>query len=98
MGDGFAEGLREGLMRGASEGLREGIGEGARMTIGVTTTSVEMAFWVDVELTAIEAATKKALKSPFPIATTILFERDEYRVFGFAPERGTLSCVVASMA
>ena len=68
------------------------------MIMGVTTTPVETAVCVDVELTAIEAATKKALKSPFPTATIILFERDEYRIFGFAPDRGTLSCVVASMA
>ena len=52
------------------------------MTMGVTTTSVETAFWVDVELTAIEAVTKKALKSPFSTAITILFERDKYNVFG----------------
>ena len=85
---------------GAPEGANEGPNEGTppKTVIGVKTTPFENAFWVDDELSAIEADIKNALKSPFETELTRFETTESYRVWGDLPLVGTFNCVVASIS
>ena len=80
------------------EGTDEGAKEGPSRDMGPKTTPFENAFWVDDELSAIEADIKNALKSPFETEFTKLETRESYRDCGDLPLVGTFNCVVASMS
>jgi len=88
----------EGPNEGTNEGANEGPNEGPSKDKGPKTTPFENAFWVDDELSAIEADIKKALKSPFETEFTKLETRESYRICGDLPLVGTFNCVVASMS
>lgn len=87
----------EGIDVVEGEGTNVGAGEATIKIMGVQETPFETAFWVDVELSAIEADIKNALKSPFPTELAILVVKIKYRESG-EPDTGTFNCVVASMS
>ena len=92
------EGTPTGANEGIDEGANEGANEGPSKDKGPKTTPFEIAFWVDDELSAIEADIKKALKSPFETEFTKLETRESYRICGDLPLVGTFNCVVASIS
>ena len=92
------EGIDEGMDDGTPTGANEGPKEGPSKDKGPKTTPFENAFWVDDELSAIEADIKKALKSPFETEFTKFETRESYRICGDLPLVGTFNCVVASIS
>jgi hypothetical protein len=92
------EGIDEGTPTGAIEGTPTGAKEGPSKDMGLKTTPFEIAFWVDDELSAIEADIKNALKSPFETEFTKLETSESYRDCGDLPLVGTFNCVVASIS
>ncbi len=91
------KGADEGKNEGTPTGAKEGAKEGPSKDMGPKTTPFEIAFWVDVELSAIEADIKNALKSPFETEFTKLETSESYRDCGDLPLVGTFNCAVASI-
>jgi hypothetical protein len=86
------------INEGVIEGIDEGAKKGPSKDKGPKTTPFENAFWVDDELSAIEADIKNVLKSPFETEFWMFETSESYRDCGDLPLVGTFNCVVASMS